>query len=439
MATLTSFTRLSKTKLKCAHFVMKAPVGDRPKTDDYEFFRNKRPDRVYLSKSLRQLELSKDAAGNVQKLSRPFRIVSKIVECKESHGFIKDGKEIALRVTDGERQEIKAKFYEDTRGIFTLTLQKYTLPSGMPHQAYFTFVGSEISTLYNFLRNIEILPLSTEGSQKLDDKFVEELVLTHDQALRLISSQPDLVAELLKNQVTAQDVKELGRRRAQLATFEKLLTNPTFFDETRESLGPNTRPEDVWQDFFEKNTWIFGYGLNYFFNSALDGKRLEQLVSGYDIAGSGKRIDALLKTRGIVSALAFGEIKTHMTPLMKKVAQPYRTECWQVADELNGGIAQVQKTVQLALENIGSRLDVKARNGDPTGESMSLYQPKAFLVTGTLSEFQTEHGINMEKYSSFELFRQSLNNPEIVTFDELYERAKFIVESGAQSSEEAGS
>src|SRR5262245_60501689 len=108
-------------------------------TDDYEYFRNKRADRVYLSKSLDQLVFRKDEKGNLQRMSRPFRIVSKIVDAKESHQFIKDGKEIVLRVTDGGRQEIKAKFYEDTRGIFTLTIQKYTLPSGMPHQTYFTF------------------------------------------------------------------------------------------------------------------------------------------------------------------------------------------------------------------------------------------------------------------------------------------------------------
>jgi hypothetical protein len=399
-------------------------------TEDYEYFRNKRADRVYLSKSLRQLEFQKDEHGNVQKMSRAFRIVSKIVEAKESHQFIKDGREIVLRVTDGDRQEIKAKFYEDTRGIFTLTIQKYTRPSGVPHQAYFTFTGSEIATLYNFLRNIEVLPLSNASSQRLDDKFVEELVLTREQLFRLIDKQPDLVAELLRNEISARDVAELGHRRAQLAEFGKLLKDSAYVERIRATLGGNKRVEDVWQAFFERNSWIFGYGLNYFFNSSLEGKRLEQLVRGHDVAGSGKRVDALLRTRGIVSSLSFGEIKTHTTELMKKVTRAYRAECWQVSDELSGGIAQVQKTVQLALENIGSRLELTDEQGDPTGEQLHLYQPKAFLVIGSLAEFQSSQGLNRAKYSSFELFRRSVTNPEIITFDELYERARFIVESG---------
>ena len=62
----------------------------------------------------------------------------------------------------------------------------------------------------------------------------------------------------------------------------------------------NDTSESEWQDFFEHNTWIFGYELNFVFNSALEGKKLEQVVSGYNIASSGKRIDALLSRRGAI-------------------------------------------------------------------------------------------------------------------------------------------
>jgi hypothetical protein len=55
------------------------------------------------------------------------------------------------------------------------------------------------------------------------------------------------------------------------------------------------------------------------------------------------------------------------------------------------------------------------------------YRPKSYLIIGNLSEFKTDLGINQEKYSSFELLRKNMISPEIITFDELYERAKFIV------------
>ncbi|WP_413436611.1 Shedu immune nuclease family protein [Sulfuriferula sp. GW1] len=398
-------------------------------TDDYEYFKNKRTDRVYLSKSVSQKQYRKNDNGEVEEFEHPFRIVSKVIDCAESHQFFKDGKQVSLRITGGERQEIKAKFYEDTRGVSTLQIQKYTVESGAPHGTYFTFVGNEISVLFNFLRNIELLPIADEQSAKLDDKFVESIVLTKEQALHLLSQQPELLEEITKHDITAKDVATLGHRRKQLGEFEQLLNDPSFFENYKLTLGTNKKNEDVWQDFFEKNTWIFGYGLNYYFNSSLDGEKFEQIVKGHDFSGAGKRVDALLKTHGFISALSFGEIKTHKTNLLKQVVTPYRKESWQISDELSGGIAQVQRSVQVSISNIRSRTAIKDGTGAPTGEQLFLYQPKSFLVIGSLSEFQGEHGINEEKYSSFELFRRNISAPEIITFDELYQRARFIVES----------
>ena len=67
-------------------------------------------------------------------------------------------------------------------------------------------------------------------------------------------------------------------------------------------------------------------------------------------------------------------------------------------------------------------------DGSPTGEIVFNYQPKAIVVIGCLDEFRNNIGVNEQKYSSFELFRRNTTNPEIITFDELYDRARFIVE-----------
>ena len=406
-------------------------------TNDHEYFSKKRPDRVYLSKSLENKSLRKNDEGVIEEFTRPFRIVSKVIDCEESHKFIKDGKEVSLRITPGGRQEIKAKFYEDTRGVFTLQIQKYTVKTGIPHNTYFAFIGNEISTLYNFLRNIPVLPLKTKARTKLDDKFVDEIVLSREQAMQLINDQPDLIREIMENQVTCEDIANLGYRRSQLEIFESLLTDSAFFDKSKIKLGQNKRDEDVWQQFFERNSWIFGYGLNYFFNSPIEGKKLEQVVRGSYVAGAGKRVDAFLKTQGIVSSLSFGEIKTHKTNLIEPVKAPYRKECWKVSEEVTGGIAQIQKTVQISLQNIQTKTQIKGDNGELTGEELFLYHPKAFLVIGSLSQFKGEYGINEEKYSSFELFRRNIQSPEIITFDELYERAKYIVTSAQQKMEKA--
>jgi hypothetical protein len=189
----------------------------------------------------------------------------------------------------------------------------------------------------------------------------------------------------------------------------------------------NRGQEGIWQQFFEHNPWIFGYGLNYIFTSRMDDKKLEQITTGHDFQQSGKRVDALMKTMGFISSLCFVEIKTHKTPLLFH-KKPYRAECWRISDELASGVSQIQKTVQKAIKNIQTKIEVESKEGVPTGEIVFSYQPKAYIVIGSLDEFATETGINEQKFSSFELFRRNMVNSEIITFDELYERARFIVQ-----------
>lgn len=401
-------------------------------TSDYEYFTNKRTDRLYLSRSLDTKVREQDTNGEIKEVVKPFRIISKVIDGAETHIFIKEGKQTSLRITDGERHEITAKFYEDSRGIFTLQIQKYTIETGMPHKTHFTFIGDEIFKLYNFIRNIQLLPIKSKESIKLDDKFVEEIVLTKEQAIKLVNDNHELITEIINSEITTQDLSILNHRKKQLEKFEKLLSDPAYFESVRVSLGANKGKEAVWQNFFEENTWIFGYGLNYIFNSPLQDAKLEQVLSGYNFNSSGKRIDALMKTRGLINSFCFGEIKIHDTPLLKKVNDPYRGECWAVSDELSGAIAQTQKTVQKAIKDLATKIDIKDDKGNPTGEQVFLYQPKSFVVIGSLSEFKSEHGTNEDKFSSFELYRQNLFNPEIITFDELYERAKYIVATGTE-------
>ena len=72
--------------------------------EDYEFFLNKRVDRVYLSRSLSQKCFRKGDDGNVEELVRPLRIVSKVIDERESHEFFRNGKQVSLRITPNDRK-----------------------------------------------------------------------------------------------------------------------------------------------------------------------------------------------------------------------------------------------------------------------------------------------------------------------------------------------
>jgi hypothetical protein len=71
--------------------------------------------------------------------------------------------------------------------------------------------------------------------------------------------------------------------------------------------------------------------------------------------------------------------------------------------------------------------------GDPTGEVLFNIEPRSCLVIGSLEQFHTVHGTNVPKFRSFELYRRNTWRPEIITFDELLQRARFIVEHGPEA------
>ena len=235
----------------------------------------------------------------------------------------------------------------------------------------------------------------------------------------------------MESELLQRDLVAVGYRRKELSYFEQLLADPDFFQAEQER--QSCSPEALWQRFFERNTWIFGYGLSYQFLTALDDRKLEQVVRGADVSGRGKRADGLMKTRAQVNSLCFVEIKKHDTELL--ASRPYRPAAWPPSDHVTGAVAQMQATVQAAIENIGRKLIPEDDNGQPTGETLFNVQPRSFLVVGSLDEFRSPAGINEQKVRSFELYRRNVARPEILTFDELLARAKFIVEHEATTVE----
>lgn len=377
--------------------------------DDY---RNPLPGQTYISRSLDAF----DSPG------KKIRIATKLFKHDGAYAFAMQKGELILRYKEDAKTTVTAKFFEDSRGIFVLNIQGYTAATSKPHNASFSFLGSEINALSEFLNTIRSLPLKTAGTVVVADEYLQKIKLSPTQARSLVQDNEELFAEMLRSEITKEDLVAVGYRKKQLQTFERLLNDPEYFSTSQQTMNG---PEAVWQNFFEANPWIFGYGLSYIPLSGWNEKKLEQVVQGHSIAGPGKRTDALLRTRGLISSLCFVEIKTHTTPLLKRPA--YRSGCWAASEHLAGGIAQVHGTVAAAVEDIRSKLRVSDASGIPTGEEAYNYQPRSFLVIGNLAEFDTEHGINEQQFRSFELLRKNSLNPEIITFDELFERAKFIV------------
>lgn len=382
--------------------------------DEEKIHKNKRSDKTYVSRALPTI-------GGL------LRIASKVFDAEGLHNAVVK-KEVVLRTTPTRRTEVVAKFFDDGRELQVVTIQSFNGVTGKPQKTHFSFVGSQIPKLLAFFQDIATIDLTSLEKVNITNAELRRIALSREQATSLVQDNQDLFVEVLQSEVTTEDVVALGYRKQQLRTFERLLNEPEYFDKVKEKKGARGA-EALWQIFFEKNQWLFGYGLSYFFVTGFDDRKLEQVVQGHDLLHRGKRADGVMKTRGIVNAMCFVEIKTHKTPLLDSSA--YRPGCWAPSDELSGAVAQVQATVASAMRNLYGLVRPQDEVGNPTGEEVFNYKPKAFLVVGSLSEFVAEHGANHDKVRSFELYRNSLVGIDILTFDELYERARFIVDSAA--------
>ena len=380
---------------------------------DYDTYKNPVEGKTYISPPIQ----------NEYGEKTTIRIVTRGIDQSETYEVAKEKGEILLRTTTGGKNIITAKVFEKSNRIYVLNIQQYTAATGNPHKLGFAFIGDEITKLFNFIRDVQTMRFGSERYQRLSDEDIKHIELTDAQANSFFEKNPELFTSIVQSQMTKQDIIAFGYRKKQLECFEKMLNDPNYFEWVEKE--KKLKKEAVWQRFFEANPWIFGYGLGYIFLSGLDDKKLEQVVQGYSLNSHGKRIDAVMKTKGIISNLCFVEIKTHMTKLLEDT--PYRPGCYAPAKELAGAIAQVQGSTADAVKSLAEKIAISDSLGNPTGETLYNYQAKSFLVIGNLNEFIGDHGVNEDKLRSFELLRKNTMSPEIITFDELFERAKFIV------------
>ncbi len=275
----------------------------------------------------------------------------------------------------------------------------------------------------NFLQGCVGLDLPGSGLRLVVDDEAELARLLADQDRTTLL---EAVRTAVGGVLTEADIRLISNRKSQLQRFGQMLNDPEFFEQER---GQVAGPEAVWQGFFEENPWIFGYGLTLVACGPIDDGKLERITTGANIfTGAGKRSDAVMRSKGFISSLLFCEIKTHQTRLL--AGAPYRVpDVYQVSKDIVGAVAQVQKTAYKAQQLVSGQLHRHFRDdGAPTGIEVSTVRPRQVLVIGSLSEFTDGGAVNAEKITSFEQYRRSIQDVEVITFDELYERACFIVE-----------
>ncbi|MGE5480572.1 MAG: Shedu immune nuclease family protein [Chloroflexota bacterium] len=248
---------------------------------------------------------------------------------------------------------------------------------------------------YNLISNEELTNY-IEVPKTRKDLIKKLLDQEHSEEIwdAIVSSDPDLATRLSWAKI------QIDRNNA-LKEFEENINNKELH-------------EKYWQKFFSENTWIFGYGLNYIFTNIFQE---QPNYGGGSVDNKGdQRGDYLCHTSANNRFTVLVEIKKPNTELIDR---PYRNGCYLLEQELYGAVSQLQ--ANLNTWNIG---DSRSRKNVKKLEDNNIYtcQPKGILIIGNTAKFK-----NDDERTSFELFRRNIYNPEIITFDELLERAKFIV------------
>jgi hypothetical protein len=237
-----------------------------------------------------------------------------------------------------------------------------------------------------------------------DQKAAIEQLISNDHSAEfwatLSSLRPDLTAQLA-------DAELLRRRRISVAQFE-------------DELQMQRWSETDWEKFFQTNQWIFGLGLRFQFLSVLQN---QANYGGADLTRRGEQKgEFLMNTEADEHFTVLVEIKRPDTRFFSG-GPSYRNGTPGFDPGFTNAISQVQVNTH-TWEIEGSR---RERDAAQLAEAnVRTISPRSILVCGHTHELD-----NIDKRKAFELFRCKLTSPDIVTFDELLARARFITRDTA--------
>lgn len=358
----------------------------------------------------------------------PSRFVHKVFHDEAEPGLTGEEKEQTVVLPDDptrNRKQIRVHLVKERGLVRQISIQEaHPDPSRESLKDILVLNRERSSRLVELCKSLELLPIEGQTTSRIDDEMLS-LILNDQSALqRIYDHDPKTIRALVESNTTSAEIQELKHRRDVVETMQRWLDDPDEFAEVADQKGG---PEKAWQGLLEDNPWVLGVGLGGRLYTSWDDKKLEQTVSGANLATSGKRADAFLASNGILRSVALAEIKHPDTPLLRK--SDYRSGVYAISHDFAGAISQTQETVRAAIDSFSGWVDKKDAEGGTTGGGAYLVEPRSFLIIGSTGELRSASGNRIDdKFRSFESFRSNLKSPEVLTFDELVERARWSVE-----------
>jgi len=374
-----------------------SPVGNLNPSEE-EIIQNMKPNRLYwheFDKGRFFQVVHQDEKGFQIKLAS--RTMLKAVYIKEKDDI--EGIEFIKLISDNEKQKV--------------SLNKFNLV--------------QIKAFLSLLSEIDLKGISEKRLKIFDDEELDENTIKQVKTLLSRDGGAAVIESLIEEGIiTSRDIVNTSFRKRGLQIFERMLNENEYWKTyASENDISDSSEEKVWQFFLEKNEWIFGYGLDYRFQEIL---QREVHLSDTDLDGSNAVIgDYLLGDKRFTT---FIELKKPSTPLFGNIKN--RSKSWTLSKDLIDSVSQI-------LEHKASGLIRLDGDQYVEGEliNQKAYDSKVVLIIGRWDELHNSDNTQERniKKKTFELFRRDSRNIEIITFDELFDRAKFIVEGNKEELE----
>ncbi len=382
--------------------------------NDFDFFKMRKAGKTYISKVF---------SFGVQN-PEPIRNVRMVLEGNDKVVLGEIDGALCLRLTGNARKtQVTALISQDEKRVKRLSFQTFRSRSGDWYEGFekgeFAFRGDEFRRLLAFLAQIEFIDLSNPENFQIEDISTKPgpkaLIDASDRGLverlkAMDAGQRGDLLSALQSTLTADEINVLLGRKQGLAAYERQMEEGAW-------------SEAEWQDFFEREQWVFGYGLDYRIMRPFDR---EMKVGAGGVDNRNQPIIDFLMTFTDYTVLL--EIKKPTTPIFRE-RKGGRAGTWEFSPEFTSAVSQIleQKAEWLAFSQHGehhnkagtAKLSARTRNA------------KSVLVIGSAGEFAACANLRDATVmaDTFELFRRECRSIDIVTFDELLERARFIARS----------
>jgi hypothetical protein len=295
----------------------------------------------------------------------------------------------------------------------------------------------EFWKMINFLSNFKDLVDTGEFKKRYGIVGVNEVVLR-------LGSLPEgdrarEVAEYAsKAGISIEDVIQSSlhnERRAALKVFYDLLNTSGYIEvyRTQHSITVNGE-EVIWHHFLKTNEWILGLNL--------DIRFVEDFTSEVSVGNptTENKENPQVDLMGISDYTILVELKTATTEIFTSSrTRTARAGTWSFTSDFLDGFSQcLAQKFDWDKESKGKTL-VKEGNVLDQNRHRTLDPKVIFIIGNKIAQFPYDSA-NIDhiiKRDTFERFRRNNRNVEIITYDELYQRANFIV-IGKENREEDG-